>query len=121
MVSTSSRLLHSPQRLPLEQEFDEKGRENQEEAKHRRRNEAFVVFRRINLLPHYQRQPCLQHIGHLVHACYDDGALLVVIAANLMCPSGYSGFSRIHHGFEVRGVLAYAMQMPDMPPPKPIR
>ena len=72
--------------LPLPQTPNNKGGRNHSRAQERRRNEALLVLGRINLLPYDQRQPRLHHIRHLVHTADHNGALLVVFAADLVCP-----------------------------------
>lgn len=40
----------------------------------------------LDLLPHDERQPGLNDIGHFIHGRHDNGALLVVMRAYFMRP-----------------------------------
>lgn len=46
-----------------------------------------LILQRINLLPHYQRQPGLSHISHSIHSSYHDGTFFVVRGAYFMGPA----------------------------------
>lgn len=75
-----------PQQLPLPQESHGEGRDYQHHREARYRNVPLVVPRRVHLLPDDEREPSLQHVGHLVHGRNHNRALLIVVAADFMSP-----------------------------------
>ena len=71
---------------PMESLCDEAG-PNQGGRKARDRDEALAILRGVNLLPDEQREPRLEHVGHFVHAGYDNRALFVVVGADFVGPA----------------------------------
>ena len=63
-----------------------KRRDNEQSRQTRSGNVTRLILRRIYLLPDNQRKPRLEHVRHFVHGRHDDGALLVVVGADLVRP-----------------------------------
>ena len=76
-----------PQQLPLPQEPHSEGGNDQQRRQEGGCDEAFLVLWRIDLLPNDEREPGLQHVGHLVHCGNDDRPLLIIVTAYLMSPA----------------------------------
>lgn len=72
--------------LPLVEISRQQRRSDQSGRHERGCNEALLIVWSVSLLPHYQRQPCLENVGELIHACNHHRSLFLIVSTDLVRP-----------------------------------